>query len=572
MKKLLLLPGALVLIALLVLFALPREQGKQAGAGIESVAQQRSASRSTLMDQIIPPDDLPPEGTRSLFDHLVRENGNLPYPFDRVLQMLAGYDEQARLPHNLMIPDGRSLLKGQAHFAAPRIVVAADARPAAGANHAPLLRGRLFLGFVEEAAEIEVISYNEVAGRFEFQLVENYCEGCVPRIVYAKRAICTTCHSGGGPIFPVRPWAETNVNPQVSSRLAEQIDGQSYFAAPVDRSLEDGQAFDDLTDIGNVIPTTQRIWLEGCGEQGHACRRQMLDLALQWAINPIALDQMPAKVQRLQKLQAAAWPASGISLANGDLNNRDPLRLNNSDASFWQKTKALFQTEQLAIRTGDKLTDFDALPALSAELDPLTPRPAKKHIDASQLDGVYGLAQMFSTQDIAWLEQLAGYDADKLSAAVAGLSDLYFDPVPFQRVAFLDALGAALGAESRGYCCVSVDEMSEPVAQGEPPLQLATDSNLKNFEQYCFACHRGNPSQRLNFMSGSSEAEVLAKIQGTDNIREVLDYERYLGTRKQGSLMPPADSWQREALEASLAKGGTPLQQMRDQIPSLFEF
>ena len=46
------------------------------------------------------------------------------------------------------------------------------------------------MGFVEAADEIEVISYNEAAGRFEYQLVQNYCEGCVPRVVYARRAIC----------------------------------------------------------------------------------------------------------------------------------------------------------------------------------------------------------------------------------------------------------------------------------------------------------------------------------------------------------------------------------------------
>jgi hypothetical protein len=72
------------------------------------------------------------------------------------------------------------------------------------------MRGRLFLGFVENASEIEVLSYNEAAGRFEFQLVQNYCEGCVPRIVYARRAICTTCHQGAAPIFSQRPWNETN--------------------------------------------------------------------------------------------------------------------------------------------------------------------------------------------------------------------------------------------------------------------------------------------------------------------------------------------------------------------------
>ena len=67
-----------------------------------------------------------------------------------------------------------------------------------------LLRGRLFFGFVEDAREIEVISYNEAAGRFEFQLVRDYFEGGVPRITYAKRSLCTSCHQGEAPIFLIQ--------------------------------------------------------------------------------------------------------------------------------------------------------------------------------------------------------------------------------------------------------------------------------------------------------------------------------------------------------------------------------
>lgn len=570
-----LLPGGVVLLAVLAFIMLPR-QAADRESSIEALAsvQASKSERGSLHRQQIPETDLPPPGTRSLFDHLIRENGSLPFPFDRVIDMIAAYDKDGRQARSLLIPDGRSLLKGQAHFAGPRIVLAATAQAPAGAAVSPRLRGRLFLGFVEDANEIEVISYNEVAGRFEFQLVENYCAGCVPRIVYAKRAICTTCHTGGAPIFPVRPWQETNVNPQISQRLAAHLDGPDYFGLPLQRPLDEAQAFDDLTDMANVIPTTQKIWLDGCGETGHACRREMLRLALTYALNPSALDQsgLNKDTEQLLQLQAQAWPSGGILLANGDLNNRDPLNQDLYQDPWWKQLKNLFIEDSKVVRSGDKLSDFDQLPKLAAQFDPLTPRRPKKQIRAQELDGVYGLAQMFSADDIARLEALADYDAKKLSQAVADLSELLFDPEPFQRVQMLNALASALGAEPRNYCCDDVSEMSPPIAQGEPPLSLAEGSLLRPFETYCFACHRGNPSARLNFMSGADEKTVLAGIQDTSEIREVLDYQRYLGTRKENSLMPPSDSWQRQALLEAQQQGQEPLSAMRDQVPSLFEF
>ncbi|WP_258270794.1 hypothetical protein, partial [Escherichia coli] len=80
------------------------------------------------------------------------------------------------------------------------------------------------------------------------------------------------------------------------------------------------------------------------------------------------------------------------------------------------------------------------------------------------------------------------------------------------------------------YCCLDTAELSPPIASGEPPVQLSANSPLQHYEQYCFACHRGNPSKKLNFMSGADEAAVLANIKAKDAIREALDWSRYQGT------------------------------------------
>jgi len=65
---------------------------------------------------------------------------------------------------------------------------------------------------------------------------------------------------------------------------------------------------------------------------------------------------------------------------------------------------------------------------------------------------------------------------------------------------------------------------------------------------------------------------VLAGIKGRAEIRDVLDWERYRGTDKEGALMPPADSHQRAELQAAVARDPQLLEEMRKVVPSLFEF
>ena len=72
---------------------------------------------------------------------------------------------------------------------------------------------------------LEVISYNEAAARFEFQLVRDYRAGGTPRVVYANRAVCTACHQNHAPIFSRQVWDETNANPRIAARLMRDRQG-----------------------------------------------------------------------------------------------------------------------------------------------------------------------------------------------------------------------------------------------------------------------------------------------------------------------------------------------------------
>lgn len=534
---------------------------------ITELAKNTATKTTYLSQKIIPDTDLPPQGTRSLFDHMIAQNNGLPYPFSKLIGLLKEQNPQGTEPITLLIPHGRSLLKGQADDKHPRIVVAADFEQAnAPAGLGLNSKGLLFLGFVENAHEIEVLSYNEAAGRFEFQLVQNYCEGCVPRIVYARRAICTTCHQGGTPIFSQRPWNETNGQQSTAAAIAAaRANNLAYENVALQQPLANSERFDQLTDVGNFYHVTQRLWLDGCGLDGNQCRRQMLKLALQYADNAGGFDANSPDAQTLKQLQAKNFPKEGIAVPESDLLNRDPI---GEKQGFKGWLRSLV-TRDIKFGEGAKdnedLSEFDKLPPLRKEVDPLTIRAPKQVLTAQHIDGVYGLARFFSDADLTTLAQANANQWTNVIAKVQSLPEEVFAAKPFSRVMMMQAL---LG-QKRDYCCLSTAEMSPPVVSGVPPLTIKKLTQLQPFADYCFACHRGNPAQRLNFMAGDTEEQVLANIQAKKEIRDALDWERYQGTEKASKLMPPRDAIQYQKLQQADEKTR---QQMRDTVPSLFDF
>lgn len=538
-------------------------------ASITDLARPGQADGESLSTRVIAQTDLPAAGTRSLFDHLIVQHDGLPYPFEKLVKLLQDRHPEGSAPVAVLIPNGRSLLKAQADDAHPRLLVAADFQLGNAASLGMAPRGQLFLGFVEKANEIEVLSYNEAGGRFEFQLVQNYCAGCVPRIVYARRAICTTCHQGGGPIFPQRPWNETNGQEETAAAIAAaRGNTQPYMRVPVKQPLAAPERFDQLTDVGIFINVTQRLWLDGCGVDGNDCRRLMLKLALRYADSPGSFDVRDAQVQALQALQRRHFPARGIAVPESDLPNRDPHGERQGLKGWWRSlwTREIKPGE--GARDNEDLEAFDKLPRLALRLDPLTPRQPKQVLTAADIDGVYGLAALFTDADLKSLGEASGFDRARLDARVDALPATLFAARPFVRVRMMQALLA----KPAGYCCLDTGEMSPPLASGVPPLKISRHAVLKDFESYCFACHRGNPAKRLNFMAGATEDEVLESIRNKSEIRDALDWARYAGTDKASKLMPPHDSVQYEKLKAAGAAGEKSLAAMRDVVPSLFGF
>lgn len=503
--------------------------------------------------------DLPPKGTRSLFDRLVLSRGPVPFPFSDLTALLRGYSEDDAPLVSLFVPDGRSLVRAKGDFHHPRVLAALAAQPKPDSG-APALRSRLFIGYVEDAAQIEVISYNDRAGRFEYQLVDDYREGDQPRVRYAPRSLCQTCHHDGSALFSVRPWAETNANAAVARRIAgaraADIDG-GYLGLPFKQPLSAAQQFDALTDNASILLTSQRAWMEGCGggEAGRQCRRLMLVAVLHFSWSQASFDLHGAEVEALRQAQRKVWPAYGIPLPSVDIRSRDPFAPPQT-RSLMEQIEAWFEP--------DPEGSISAITPLPAELSPITRRPDRQTLGADSVEAVFGLAQAFTPGDIERLRRAAGQAFGRLKAAVMRSSRLnsLLDGRPLVREAVVTALLAELDAAPLPAGCCEDDKVpGSPEVAGVPPLELAPGSALRPFQRYCFGCHRGSPLPALDFLGADSEPEVWRQLD--DRRRRIADTLDWDAT---DLIMPPPGSRQWRLLQADREAGGEPLAELRQAL------
>lgn len=309
-----------------------------------NLARDIDSNPTWIVDPTSTGSDLPPAG-RSLFDFIIadKESGrvvyNIPFPFSRLLEKI---DQTLNTTQNdypgikkVLIPLGRSLQRpaaGKAFFDYPRAVAAVDAEPRESPVHAGmLLKDRLYLGYHEKSNVLEIISYNETAGRFEFQLVKDYRKGGTPEIYYAPRAICTACHQNHSPIFSRPTWEETSANPIIKKYLKDT--GKSFYGFDLNHGIDIPNAIDDATDRANLFSLQQWFWREGCEsdntEDSVKCRAGLLTAMLQYRLSGDRhFDENSDSYKNnvlsvIQKNWQQNWP-QGIAIPNPDIPNRDP--------------------------------------------------------------------------------------------------------------------------------------------------------------------------------------------------------------------------------------------------------
>ncbi|MES2356209.1 MAG: hypothetical protein V4568_17755 [Pseudomonadota bacterium] len=378
-----------------------------------------------VIDPNVVGDNLPPTG-RSLFDFLVTQrkgNGyiyDVPFPFDALRKRIQASPQQngaaASSVKQVLIPLGRSLQRTAAapeFFKYPRAVLAVDGEPSLQGEYnvrpTMLLKDRLYIGYQEKTNLLEVISYNEAAARFEFQIVKDYRPGGSPKVFYANRAVCMSCHQNGAPIFSRQVWDETNANPKVAALLRSFR--REMFGIPVDRGIDVPYAIDNATDRANLLAVYQLVWREGCGgndADAIRCRAGLFTGLLQYKLSgnqQFDRNASQYREQTVARISATAqkrWPG-GLAIGNPDIPNRDPLP---------GETGLGLPNDLLMAATG-KGNDANArkmlanLSNVSAAFEPLNPRPPLEVWPISQPEQtarvVAGLSTFVADADIARL-------------------------------------------------------------------------------------------------------------------------------------------------------------------------
>ncbi len=315
----------------------------------------------------------------SRFDELFHDPAagyRIPYPFAALVAALAArVDNGARSGvRQAIIPRGRSLQRDVAapdHFRLPRVVIALEGEPATSAGQTgQVLEYRLFIAHQAATGTLEIVSYNDAAGRFEFQVVDDYAAGKRPRVRQANRAMCLSCHHNAAPIFPRNPWSETNTNLAIADRLLAAAPAR--YGSLVGLVSNDAGVIDLLSERANYLSAAQFFWREGCATA--RCRAALLRAVLQYRLAAeTSFDwhdpRFDADFERdLERRFARRWP-HGVALAGSRIPNREP---------------------------------FAGEP--SREQDPLMPRPPQatwRRVDPVLTRGlVYRLAGFFTQADI----------------------------------------------------------------------------------------------------------------------------------------------------------------------------
>ncbi len=399
--------------------------------GSAALADDTLADPVLAVDPDEPGPSLPPVG-RSLFDFLtMHEEGGrtvqtVPFPFSALQEQIeteVGVDGPAL--EKVLIPLGRSLQRNAANpdfFAFPRAVVAVDRGPALRPDRSGmLLENRLYLGYQEKAATLEVISYNEAAGRFEYQVVRDYREGGAANVYYADRPTCIACHRNHAPIFSKPLWDETNANAAIAATLAGLKD--TFYGIPVAHGVD--------------IP------------RGLRCRdrsRQQLRSPATGLAGGLRFDRLPggwpargAAIQAGRQPPPRAgsgwfcqgvrggvcsgsgmtlWPG-GLAVPDGDLPNRIPL------------------TAPLDPHVPLSEADATRLSAVEPVFEPFEPRPPHEIWTAPQSPEqgqrlVQGLAQFVATADIQRLDSFL-WQQDAPTRDIQGACDIVTVDLPDDR-------------------------------------------------------------------------------------------------------------------------------------------
>lgn len=500
--------------------------------------------------------DIPSAG-RSLFDQMtmvsdgVRVEQQIAFPFEKFRAQLEARLDQPMLV--TLIPKGRSLQRNATDqpFRFPRVVMTPRGEGRGTADDLGFfVKDRLYVGYVEASQQMEVISYNPELGRFEFQIIDNYGAGQKPRIRYANRAFCLSCHQNEAPIFSNPSWDETAANPRIQERLIAALGSDSYLGIPIKQLRNIPNEIDDSTDRANLLIPFQKLWASSCdlGDSAKTrnCRRLATEIALNFKMTGEFDNTVYIELKTVMAQGFAKNFPKGLAVPQNNIPNFNPLQ----DFSGKKDTSFL---DKIGGDVKGVLTQLANDSNIPAEVEPLRERSQPLEVwnlakeDYARL--IFAIVGELQTNDGNWLKATFA-DKNTLKSAldkVEGTNASVFAQKTFARCGLLSAVANAAGVkvprcEYRSYALMPPAEATgKPGNHNEPgePGQTGNES-LALFKQYCMGCHGSGPK---NFLEGD-DAEVIRRLSElADSDIKRLDWE----SSSAGS-MPPAQSRARQAL------------------------
>lgn len=519
---------------------------------IDTAASEAAASKEAAIENAATDlgADLPPVG-RSVFDWVVHDQAgklDVPYPLTALRQRLEA--ASGTVMGVAIIPMGRSLQKLASmpqFFQRPRVVLAMTAGftdGAVGTGSALASIGTVYIGHVETAKQLEIISYNWGLGRYEFQVLSNYgsTQG-KPTLTYARRSFCMSCHKNAGPIFTPFPWPETHNSETIAKRLGS-LHGAKYDGFALNENVAE---VNGATAASNVFARAQAIWRLGCGSDlktGARCRGDVLLAALNIDFPELASTQ-EARLKALRD----TWASGGAFRASGAYPTTSSVIVN------FNPIEVLSPALRSVTTSGTDAKFKESLPSISRELIVIaderhtkTPTffaetPSGEPIEKMLRDPVEVVTSMnfslINTVDrIHLMSVLNGKTRKVVDALVAktqtGATDVLSDK-PFRRAAVLNALHAEAGSPLRQPTIVdSTESLYLPPAvldaSGGVSLSLVTSPPLRWLLRSCGSCHSAASPAELSFLHAKDEVDLQQRVKL---------FAPKLLTRIKAGTMPP---------------------------------
>lgn len=496
--------------------------------------------------------DIPLVGS-SAFDKLFfktkQKKYQIPYPIHDLVKHISQQNDSilsiASFPFSRSLQRPVDLSYNPLEY--PRMVFAVNS----GNNF--FLRNKLFFAFSEPRDQLEVISYNEQAGRYEFQIVKNY--STKPQVFYAPRAKCLSCHQGQAPILSEHPWNDSASPSRRDSlsQLLNQAQGFSLATSDHEAAQAFGYKVDSLSmSVANVDITTraaqrlqhfQRYYTYGCISR--ECRLGVLlkELGLcQSYMDPLEACR-DNKELPLSPLYQQNWAPSEVS---------DDIQL-----IILQKEFGIFHFTKPSLIPENLHEDpvliqrlLDHLKMLPTEDNPaasrLRPIAQNHHSFKFSFLNQFNFIGQFSSFTTLLNQENFNKKTKENSRIRKALFELYsngdslFDQKPLSFYELSSKVEAHLGLPRTVFKAMNLDIKDFAQLSSDIPESAFSRPILNSFVRQCGQCHQNTQNYPSSFLLGPEEI-VLTNLEA---------YKEKIAKRLRNKEMPPTQKLQ-ETFEGS---------------------